>query len=54
MGPWTHGSWSRGTGETVGPVSFGSNTSEWYREHVEFPFFAKHLKGRAATTCPRR
>ena len=49
MGPWTHGSWSRGTGDTVGPVTFGSNTAEWYREHVEFPFFARHLKGRAAT-----
>jgi putative CocE/NonD family hydrolase len=49
MGPWTHGSWSRGTGETVGPVGFGSNTAEWYREHVEFPFFARHLKGRATT-----
>jgi putative CocE/NonD family hydrolase len=46
MGPWTHGGWSRGAGDTVGHVSFGSKTSEWYREHVEFPFFAKHLKGR--------
>jgi putative CocE/NonD family hydrolase len=52
MGPWTHGSWSRGTGEKVGPVSFGSNTSEWYREHVEFPFFLKHLKGRAVKDVP--
>ena len=49
MGPWTHGSWSRGAGDKVGPVGFGSNTSEWYREHVEFPFFARHLKGRATT-----
>ena len=46
MGPWTHGSWSRGSGERVGKLHFGSNASEWYREHVEYPFFAKHLKGR--------
>jgi uncharacterized protein len=52
MGPWTHGSWSRGAGDKVGPVTFGSNTSEWYREHVEFPFFAKHLKGRTTDAVP--
>lgn len=48
MGPWTHGSWSRGAGDKVGHVPFGQNTSEWYREQVEFAFFAKHLKGRDA------
>jgi putative CocE/NonD family hydrolase len=52
MGPWTHGGWSRGAGDTVGHVSFGSKTSEWYREHVEFPFFAKHLKGRDVAAPP--
>ena len=52
MGPWTHGSWSRGAGDKVGPVTFGSKTSEWYREHVEFPFFAKHLKGRSHRVVP--
>ena len=52
MGPWTHGSWSRGAGDKVGPVTFGSKASEWYREHVEFPFFARHLKGRATEEVP--
>ena len=52
MGPWTHGSWSRGTGDKVGFVSFGANQSEWYRAHVEFPFFVKHLKGRAIQELP--
>jgi uncharacterized protein len=52
MGPWTHGSWSRGTGESVGHVNFGAKTSEWYREHVEFPFFVKHLKGRDVGAPP--
>jgi putative CocE/NonD family hydrolase len=52
MGPWTHGSWSRGTGESVGHVTFGAKTAEWYREHVEFPFFVKHLKGREAGAIP--
>ena len=40
MGPWTHGGWSRGAGDKLGPVTFGAKTSEFYREHVEFPFFA--------------
>jgi uncharacterized protein len=48
MGPWTHGSWSRGEGGKVGHVPFGQKTAEWYREQVEFAFFAKHLKGRDA------
>jgi hypothetical protein len=44
MGPWTHGSWSRGDGRTVGNLDFGQDVSAWYREHVEFPFFMQHLK----------
>lgn len=43
MGPWTHGSWARGDGRTVGNLDFGSEASAWYREHVEFPFFMQHL-----------
>ena len=52
MGPWTHGSWSRGEGRTVGHLGFGSDTAAWYREHVELPFFATHLKGRASAALP--
>jgi putative CocE/NonD family hydrolase len=36
----------------VGHVTFGAKTAEWYREHVEFPFFVKHLKGREAGAIP--
>jgi putative CocE/NonD family hydrolase len=50
MGPWTHGSWSRGDGRSVGNLDFGQETSAWYREHVEFPFFMQHLK--APTAAP--
>jgi putative CocE/NonD family hydrolase len=44
MGPWTHGSWARGDGRTVGNLDFGQEVSAWYRAHVEFPFFMQHLK----------
>jgi uncharacterized protein len=50
MGPWTHGGWARGPGDRVGHVRFGASTGEWFREHVEFPFFQAHLKGLAGET----
>lgn len=46
MGPWSHGGWSRGDGDRLGDVRFGSKTGEFYRESIEFPFFEHHLKGR--------
>ncbi len=45
MGPWLHGGWSRGDGESLGDVSFNSKTSAFFRENIEFPFFEFHLKG---------
>ncbi|HEX6881415.1 MAG TPA: CocE/NonD family hydrolase [Terriglobales bacterium] len=45
MGPWCHGCWARAEGDHLGNVSFGSHTSEYYREHIEFPFFEHYLKG---------
>lgn len=44
MGPWFHGGWSRGTGESFGDISFGQPTSTWYQKNLEFPFFMQHLK----------
>ncbi len=46
MGPWRHGGWSRGDGDTLGFLKFGSKTAEFYRETIEFPFFLRHLKGK--------
>ncbi|MCH7595858.1 MAG: CocE/NonD family hydrolase [Planctomycetes bacterium] len=44
MGPWAHGQWSRGDGESLGNIHFGAKTSVFYREEIEFPFFQHHLK----------
>jgi uncharacterized protein len=52
MGPWSHGQWSRGDGASLGGVSFGSNTSAWYRENVEFPFFNFYLKDKGELKLP--
>jgi putative CocE/NonD family hydrolase len=44
-GPWFHGGWSRSTGNYFGDIKFGSNTSDYYGDNIEFPFFMQHLKG---------
>ena len=49
MGPWYHGQWSSPTGTYLGNVQFGSNTSEWYQQNIEFPFFEYYLKGKGNT-----
>jgi uncharacterized protein len=46
MGPWSHGSWTRTTGERLGAVSFATRTSDFYSDRVELPFFEHHLKGK--------
>jgi len=46
MGPWCHGCWSRGDGETLGDLNFASNTGEFFRERIELPFFIQNLKGK--------
>lgn len=52
MGPWVHGGWSRGDGDTLGNVTFNSKTAAFYREQIEFPFFEYHLKGEGKPTHP--
>ena len=46
MGPWYHGQWSSTDGTHLGNVQFGSNTSYWYQNNVEIPFFNYFLKGK--------
>ncbi len=53
MGPWVHGGWARGEGLSLGPVSFGAKTAEFYRENIELPFFEYHLKGKGDGKQPK-
>jgi putative CocE/NonD family hydrolase len=53
MGPWNHGGFARGDGDQLGNINFGSNTSQYYREHIELPFFLYHLKGRGDGKFPK-
>jgi putative CocE/NonD family hydrolase len=52
MGPWVHGGWSRGPGDHLGDIGFGSATGDFYREKIEFAFFSHYLKG-TATDIPK-
>jgi putative CocE/NonD family hydrolase len=52
MGPWSHGGWARGTGESLGNIRFDSKTSEWYRENVELKFFNFYLKDKGEVKQP--
>lgn len=52
LGPWSHGQWARGVGDALGDLKFGSNTSDFYRDSIEFPFFAHHLLGGGSLTLP--
>jgi putative CocE/NonD family hydrolase len=46
MGPWPHGGWSYGDGDTLGNLNFASKTGEFFRERIEFPFFMQNLKNK--------
>jgi len=52
MGPWSHGLWARGKGDRLGNIHFGSDTSLFYREQIEFPFFSHYLKERDLPDFP--
>jgi putative CocE/NonD family hydrolase len=45
MGPWTHGAWARPEWSGFGPLRFGQNTAQWYRDSLELQFFNHYLKG---------
>jgi hypothetical protein len=51
-GPWSHGGWSGRDGSRLGNARFGSNTSEFFQEKVEFPFFLQHLKDKGDAKLP--
>jgi putative CocE/NonD family hydrolase len=44
LGPWNHGGWERQKGDSLGQISFGSNTSAWFRA-LEKRWFDYWLKG---------
>ena len=43
-GPWNHGGWGNGPGKSLGAIPFGSDTSVYFRQKIEAPWFAYWLK----------
>jgi putative CocE/NonD family hydrolase len=52
VGPWRHGGWARGNGDSLGNIRFHSDTSVYFRNKVEFPFFLYYLKGKDKMDLP--
>lgn len=52
MGPWVHGGWHGGDGQSLGPIPFNSKTAEFFRETIELTFFEFHLKGKGELKHP--
>jgi hypothetical protein len=44
LGPWYHGQWGRGRGDSIGLISFGSSTGEEFRV-LQKKWFDYYLKG---------
>jgi putative CocE/NonD family hydrolase len=53
MGPWNHGGWHGGNGESLGPVNFHAKTAEFFRNEIELPFFRQFLKGATNVSLPK-
>jgi hypothetical protein len=45
LGPWNHGQWGGGKADSLGKISFGSKTGEWFRE-LQKNWFDYWLKGK--------
>ncbi|MEO6405415.1 MAG: CocE/NonD family hydrolase [Ferruginibacter sp.] len=45
-GPWYHGQWANFDGTHHGNIQFGTNTSSYYQQQYEIPFFNYFLKGK--------
>lgn len=51
-GPWKHGGWIAQDGGQLGPITFDSNTSKYYRDKIQAPWFAFHLKDKGQFNFP--
>ncbi|HVT38576.1 MAG TPA: CocE/NonD family hydrolase, partial [Gemmatimonadaceae bacterium] len=49
VGPWPHGGWRGGDRDRFGPIPFGQPTAPFFRDSVEFPFFACALLDRCGS-----
>jgi hypothetical protein len=53
MGPWFHGMWHRATGDKFHVHNWKSDTSKYFQDEVEFPFFDAFLRGNGKVKLPK-
>ena len=53
MGPWSHGQWSRQSGDKLGNLAFDSKTGDYFRQQIEFPFFMRALNDQEVAPFPK-
>jgi uncharacterized protein len=47
-GPWNHGGWALGPGNSLGAIPFGSDTGAYFRQKIEAAWFAYWLKDKGS------
>jgi putative CocE/NonD family hydrolase len=52
VGPWAHGAWSAPDSTKLGHIDFGSNTSAFFQQNIELPFFNHYLKDKGEHKLP--
>jgi putative CocE/NonD family hydrolase len=52
VGPWSHQTWRFDEGDRLGAILFNSPTARFFREEIQAPFFACHLKDRCESPLP--
>jgi len=45
MGPWAHHWWTHANLDSLGEIKFGSNTTRYFTDSLEGPFFEHYLNG---------
>jgi hypothetical protein len=53
IGPWAHGGWARGDGDSHGTLRWTTKTGPWFRDSIEVPFFMHYLANGPAVSLPK-
>jgi len=52
VGPWNHGGWDAVAGDRLGPILFDGAASKHFRDDIQAPWFAFHLKDKGRLDFP--
>ena len=52
VGPWNHGGWGAPAGDRLGSIPFDSSASKHFRDEIQAPWLAFHLKDKGRPVLP--